>query len=351
MGHLLNGRATAGRAARRARPARGASSSPAPPPPPSSARSQFNAGPRRAWLGATALVWATAVGACEADIPSGRYACGGVEDCPPGFSCAGGLCYAPGARPDDAAAPDLGVADLGERDAGGPDLGERDAGGPDLGERDAGAPDAGCALETVSLRATADTTLVRSECNGANHQGASRLTHSGIGRPLYRFALPRDVEAAFASGRVRAMELVLTRFTDASTTGPCSGRCPATAGALTARPVRNDWDEGSDGSTSFVAYGGADWCRRRAGDSGAPWGEPGASQMGVDVLAEAGTATVDATQPTVAIPLDPSLWGGLTFLGSSLSVQVLDGDATFLAISREEDRNRAAELRVSLCPP
>jgi hypothetical protein len=350
VGHLLTGRASAGRAGRRTAPGRGGSSSPAPPPPASPAGSPRRVAPRSAWLGAAALVGATAVGACGADIPSGRYACGGDEDCPPGFSCAGGLCYAPGVRPD-AAAPDLGVPDLGERDAGDPDLGGRDAGDPDLGGRDAGAPDADCAVETVSLRAAADTTLVRSECNGANHQGASRLTHSGIGRPLYRFALPMNVESAFIAGRVRAMELVLTRFTDASLTGPCSGSCPATAGALVARPVRNDWDEGSDGSTSFVPYGGADWCRRRAGSSGAPWGEPGASQMSADVLATAGRAMVDATQPTVAIPLDPSLWGGLMFLGSTLSVQVFEGGATFLAISREEDRTRAAELRVSLCRP
>jgi hypothetical protein len=350
------------------------------------------AGARTGAAALTAVVLAFA-GACRADIPSGRYACDVSAQCPPGFVCVARLCYDPAAAPDaggeadlgprdlgdvDMAPPDLGAEDLGSMDAGDGDLGAEDLGpgdagdgdlGPpdlgmrlDMGPEDSGPPDAGCRTATMEVSVEADTTLASSECRGANHQGSSPLTHTGIGRPLYRFALPGEVQTAFGAGQVRSLALVLTRFDDTSPSGPCSGRpCPAVAGTLVAHPVRNDWDEGSDGSTSFRGYAGADWCRRTgrtlAYPEGESWGMNGANAEGTDVLAAAGSTRVDDTQPTATIPLDPSRWGGLSFLGDVLSVQVRGrrdddgGGAIFLAWSREGRLSAAARLRVTYCLP
>jgi len=321
----------------------------------------------------TCLALLLALAACRADVPSGRYACDVDGDCPPAQTCRAGLCYADSDPPD--AARDLGGLDAGRGDGGLPDAtiteggvvdgGTLDAstmdgstgdlGGPDTGTPDLGAPDAGCTLVTESLVTRADTTIVPTNCNGANHLGHFTHTHTGIGRTLYTFGFTSAVRQAFLDGRVRSLAMRLTRFTDFSALGPCGGICPATAGTLSARPLRYDWAEGSDGSTTFTPYAGADWCRRVGGDpAGAAWSSEGASTVGNDVLGMAGSTTVTADQAVAVIPLDPTRWSGVLFLDALLAVQVLgsaDGAATFLAWSREGSAESAARLEVSYCPP
>jgi hypothetical protein len=314
-----------------------------------------------------AALVAIALAGCRAEIPSGRFVCNVDGDCPPSQRCRAGLCFAsddppdgsvdlgrPDAGPRDGAMPDANARDLGAPDADLADAAALDLGDADLGAPDLGAPDAGCALLTDTLVVESDTTIVPSDCNGANHLGAFTHTHSGIGRTLYKFFLTAEGRRAFMEGRVRSLALRLTRVDDVSSTGPCGGACPATAGTLTARPLRFDWSEGSDGTTTFMPYEGADWCRRSGRGFGeSPWVSPGASNLGGDVLDTAGATTVTADQPDVVIPLDPARWSGILFIDAVISVQVLgssDGAATFLAWSREGDASRAARLDVRYCP-
>ena len=287
--------------------------------------------------------------ACRADVPSGRYACDRDDDCPPSQTCRAGLCEADPIPPD--ASLDLGLADAARADGGAPDATITEG-----GVVDGGTTDAGCVTRVVTLPVGADTTLRPDICLAENHQGAELITRTDVGRPLYRFTLPVEVETAFSTGSIRELSLHLTRFTDASPTGPCEGSCPASAGTLTARPVRPDWDEGSDGSPTYMPNAGADWCRRTGGSLGGErWGADGASEEGSDVLAVAGSVAVDATQPTVDIPLDASIWAASTsFYIDKLSVQLLDathGSASFLAWSREGSAEHAAQLRVAFCVP
>ncbi len=200
---------------------------------------------------------------CKATIPDHRFACATDSDCPPGQRCDGDRCTS---ERSDGGAPDAA------RDTS-VDTGPTDTGVVDSTVLPDSAVDTGpdgplCTIETQRLRIHGDNVIFDSDCDGANHQGSSPLLNLGINnaRGLFRFTLDPAAVSAFTDDVVVAARLVLNRRAYCG-----SSACPAAPGALSVRPMRNDWDEGSDGmSTTQVDYAGADWCRRAGGESPMP---------------------------------------------------------------------------------
>lgn len=243
-----------------------------------------------------------------------------------------------------------GGADGGPRD-GSMDTGVIE-GGTDAGMIDAGATDAGldggCGPAIRSFPVVADTQIFAGACIGANHAGAFQYLNLNAGSGLFRFQLDDDARSALAASRVVGARLVLQRHRDCDAPGM---PCPAAAGSLRARPMRSDWDEGSDGSPVFVAYAGCDWCRRAGGMTAVRWGADGATAMGIDVGPYAGTASFDTAESTVAVPLDPAdFYDWLNPATSLLSIQTVPETGTLVVASRETSAEPPAALELDVCP-
>jgi hypothetical protein len=289
---------------------------------------------------------ALAAAGCKATIPSGRFACLDDDDCPPGQRCVGDRCET-GVGTDDGGsdADDAGARRDGRVDP--TDAGEAD-GGSDAGATDSGGIDGGCAPMTRTFEVDGDSLINASECRGANHAGSSAFLNLGIGNGLFRFELPPQAQAALAEGRVVGARLVLHRDPD------CITGCPAVAGMLRARPMRSDWDEGSDGvSTVQVDYAGCDWCRR-VGGAAAPegWGADGATQIGVDVGTFAGMVSFGIAEPSVVIALDPGDLADWTqFISGAfyLSIETVPAGGAFVVAARENPVEPPAELELDIC--
>ena len=266
-------------------------------------------------------------------------------------------CVGVGATRDSAgrcvAAVDGGARDGAVRD-GALDAAPLDAGPPDGGVDadlpDADLPDAGCSEVRRVYAAAADTMIHSGACNTANHLGESAFLNVGMGNGLFRFAVDAEFASALATGRVASARLVLYRAW-----GCGADACPATAGTLSARAMRSDWDEGiGGGSTMQVDYSGCDWCRRRDGTPPLMWAVNGATGIGLDVGPTAGTASFGVSETEIAVDLDPSVLG--SWVGPSLtttalfSLQVVPETGTFVAASHEAGAAYAATLELGVCP-
>lgn len=284
------------------------------------------------------VVVVLAAAGCKADIPSGVFGCDTHSDCPPGLSCEVDRCVRGGVGMD-AAVPDAG------RDAGADGGAIEDARVPvDAPPTDAGF-DAGCLVETLVLPVSADTLLPTGVC-GANHLGPYEYLNLGIGNGLFRFQLDDDSRQALLDQRVFAARLVLYRDPD------CLASCPAADGSIRVRPMRSDWDEGSDGSTTFVPRAGADWCRRAGGTMAVGWGADGATAMGIDVGDYAGTGSFGTTEVSITIGLDPvdfDDWMDLATPPGFLSLQTTPVGGVFVAATRENDVEAPAVLELDAC--
>lgn len=249
---------------------------------------------------------------------------------------------------DDGGARDGGVRD-GALDAAPFDAGPSD-GGVDADVPDAGPADAGCGEVPRAYTAVADTLVVETACSLPGHLGGSTFLNLGAGHGLFRFAVDADVADALAGGRVASARLVLYRAWGCGT-----DVCPASAGSLSARGMRSDWDEGvGGGSTTQVDYSGCDWCRRRDATPPMAWAVAGATGIGLDVGATAGTASFGVSETEIAVDLAPSLL--VSWLVPSLtttvplSVQVVPETGTFVTSAREAGAAFAATLELGVCP-
>jgi hypothetical protein len=195
------------------------------------------------------------------------------------------------------------------------------------------------------LAAVADAHIHMTDCDGDNYAGGfDHVTLSAQFRGLLRFELDVATMAAWESGRITRLTLVLTR------TATCGrGDCPVVVGGpIDARPLRVDWDEGP---ARFEAGLGADWCRRaRRGDLSLPWGMAGASQLGVDIGPPSGVAEISEGDETVAIGLDPAVHMPLLDVAGQRVGVALWGaeDAFFTAASHES--GTPSRLLVEYCP-
>lgn len=220
----------------------------------------------------------------------------------------------------------------GDATAGGGLAGEGGMAGEGEGGT-AGAGGAACDEQPFEVFAEADTVIIEGGCDGANYYGGAPYANIGIGTGLFRFPVDSALEAALAEGRVVSMSLVLSR--DVACLG--SGEtCPAAAGTLSARPLRNDWVEGP---YAYSPYQGADWCRRGAGQGSAQWNVPGAT--GADDAGDvSGSAAVDSTASTVSLSLDPEAHAPFVDTASgalAMSVSVIpDTTVVFVAATRED---------------
>lgn len=236
-------------------------------------------------------------------------ACRGVS-CEEETSCREGTCRSvertldpwTGSLPrlTDAGVHDAGV-DAGAGDAGadgGTDAGPADAAAPD-GGTDAGDPGpcGGAEPLTYLAEASADTALFSgvcsTACGGSNDGGALELLNIGFGRVILRFLLPADLSVTDIGERLVDARVLLTRVRDHSA---CTG-C-AFDGTLEARPMRNQWTEGTG-----AGYTGADWCRRDTDTPCNRWSIPGADQVGVDVASTYMDVFVSADRDTAELPL------------------------------------------------
>lgn len=266
-------------------------------------------------------------------------------------------CLGAGATRDSAgrcvAAADGGARDGGARD-GAPDAAPLDAGpsdgGVDADLPDTGLLDAGCREVRRAYTAAADTLIVATACSLPGHLGGSTFLDLGAGNGLFRFALDAELASALAAGRVTTARLVLHRATACGSIDVCA----ASAGSLSARAMRSDWDEGiGGGSTTPVDSSGCDWCRRRDAMPPLMWAVEGATGIGIDVGATAGTASFGVTEAEIAVDLDPSVlvrWLGPSLTTTApLALQVVPGTGTFVAASRETGAASAPILELGAC--
>jgi len=202
-----------------------------------------------------------------------------------------------------------------------------------------------CASPTpFDISVVEDGSIPSGACNGAIDFCTLPIANIGGGAGLFKFPVPGALALAFQQQRVVALSMTLTRAKDANDGGQCPHPCPAAAGTITARPLRNDWAEGA----SSMSYSGADWCRRLKGNPGPQWGMNGATESGVDVLGISGSAPVDATQLTVTIPLDPAVHAPM--VDTYLSVRI---EGAVFVVNTHENNDatlQPAHLTGSYCP-
>jgi hypothetical protein len=212
---------------------------------------------------------------------------------------------------------------------------------PDTGGPTSDDTGTGCPASTMAIGAVEFDTSI-SDGSPTNNYGAQELSNVGSGRLLLRFALPPAPATALAEGRVDRLDLVLTRVPEDSA---CAGTCPSAAGQIAAYPLRNDWVEGTnDGNDP-----GATWERRILTED--PWGMPGAEAAGEDRGTLAAVATIDATQPTVLLSLDPGSFDATWIVDGRISVIVQAQDsAVFVVATREHGTYAAPALELEFCP-
>jgi hypothetical protein len=171
--------------------------------------------------------------------------------------------------------------------------------------------------------------------------GAQPLSNLGTGRGLLRFVLPMPAADALAQGSVTRMSLTLTRVPNHPA---CGGECPATSGHLTAYPLRNDWEEGTnDGNDP-----GATWHRRYLANQ--EWEADGASAAGIDRGGLAASVAVDEVDASVVLSLDPGEYTSDWIIDRRISVIVEAGNgAMFVAATRENAVLDEPILEVRFC--
>jgi len=131
---------------------------------------------RGALLGALLLV----VG-CSPTVPEGRFACGTADDCPDGWSCVAGLCYAEATGVDAGGPADSGAPtmDAGPDGDAGPDT--------DAGPGDGGSPpDGGCPGATtfcVEAAGCVDLMTDDAHCGACGEACAAGGCVDGVCRP------------------------------------------------------------------------------------------------------------------------------------------------------------------------
>lgn len=203
-----------------------------------------------------------------------------------------------------------------------------------------------CPTTTKTLIAKEDMCIFENAC-GSISPGADPECNLGFGRGLFRFVVPPEVVTAFRQGAVVELSLTISRQIDC---GICQYK---TAGPLEARPLRNDWYEGTG-----AGYSGAEWCRRTAEPPGDKWQVAGASgALDVGQGEPSGTVEVDTVVPSFTIPLDPAAhesWIGNGLDGQpSLSVRVsrpVGTETVFIMAAHEgSDPSKIAQLAVTYC--
>lgn len=205
--------------------------------------------------------------------------------------------------------------------------------------------------KTQIVAVTEDAAIFDSDCNGSILHGKDTFSNIGLGRGLFRFVLPAEIVQAFVADRVIDMKLTLSRAPTCGDPAPCTVKKP---GPFEARPLRNDWFEGTSQN-----YSGADWCRRLPGNPSTPWQSPGANGA-LDVLEgePSGTNTITDMDTLFVMPLSPAMhkaWIGPGANGDqSLSVRIIrtDAVAVFVAVTREANTpTTAPQLTVEYCLP
>ncbi len=206
-----------------------------------------------------------------------------------------------------------------------------------------------CDAATKVLIVKEDACLFMGACNGSIASGNSTYANLGFGRCVLRFLLPDEVAAAFENDRVTLAELTISREYNCGT--DCMLKTP---GPLEARPLRNDWIEGTGDP-----YGGVDYCRRTTGNPGDQWDKAGAEgPKDVPPGRPSGTTTVADEDTEVVIQLDPTPhkeWIGPGLDGmTSLSVRVMrpTNSATVFIMSTHEGATNpslVSQLAVTYC--
>jgi hypothetical protein len=110
--------------------------------------------------------------------------------------------------------------------------------------------------------------------------------------------------------------------------------------------MRSDWVEGNG-----TPYSGADWCRRTTGmTGGASWGADGASQTGVDIGPEAGSAMYGTTEPEITVDLDPAVLGtDWTARGGPLQISLQTTSTVGTLVVATREGGNAARLELDVC--
>lgn len=217
-----------------------------------------------------------------------------------------------------------------------------------------GGSEPGPECDVADVSVAHDTVILpgAGDCNGSIHYGYYAYGNIGAGRALLRFVMPEAVALRLGGSGAWIADLALTISRDVGCIAPAN--CPAHSGTLVAYPMRSDWDEGNVGSGSAEEYGGADWCRRVAGISGAQWGAPGA-EGAADRGLESGSVAVNAVQPSAHWALDAALhqpWLEMSATECLLSVQLVAAEqAVFVAAMRENDNEPGAVLHIRACSP
>jgi hypothetical protein len=247
------------------------------------------------------------------------------------------------AAPTDAGAPTnadaTSPADAGplwDADAAAPivDASDSGAGRADAAAADA-AHDAACVpVVSAPIAAVEDALLVTGSTQSF---GTTTVCNSNVGRCIFRFALPAALATALSQGKAAQAALTIQRVLSdpACDRSTCTGPGYDTATLATASPLRSDW---SEAGVTWFSMG-----------TGAAWGAPGATKVGIDEGTPAGSAKLVQADLRVTVPLDPvalAPWVQKT----SLSV-VVDFDAAFVASMHEKSPAvPPATLVVSSCP-
>ncbi len=253
---------------------------------------------------------------------------------------------------------DAAIVDAGMD--GGMDAG-RDAGvdaGRDAG-RDAGSDAGPCpgAVSAVTLSTLADTQISPrscslTTCDGSINYGASRHLNIGQSRVLLRYQLPPALPAGDIATRLLTASVRIRRLRSDAICTSCDND-----GDVEARPMRNDWVEGTD-----TTYTGADWCRRTAVSSGVcgRWGIAGAGAFPEDVAGTSLPVAVPERLDDVRLAIRPEDLAAYAQDDGQVSIQLrariggVEGTAVFLVASTEGEEAAlgiAPVLELTFCSP
>ncbi|MCZ7681633.1 MAG: hypothetical protein M5U28_23690 [Sandaracinaceae bacterium] len=169
-------------------------------------------------------------------------------------------------------------------------------------------------------------------CDGSINYGGSRHLNIGQSRVLLRYQLPPELPAGDIATLLLTASVRIRRLRSDICTS-CDND-----GDVEARPMRNDWVEGSE-----TAYSGADWCRRTgvSGSTCGRWGIAGAGDVPVDVAGTRLPVAVPRTLDEVFLPLRPEDLAAYAQDDGQVSIQLrarsggVEGTAVFLVASTE----------------